>query len=135
MRSGTLAHPGREAAGRDDINTAWKLFLECLEYHFTALSGVPVNLVGRRGLVEQRKPSATVLPGGNASTSRLKLAVRRARRLRELIKAWPVGLGHKPYRADRLIQALVRAEAPTSSWAGKFVDFSVAKLPALLAFA
>jgi len=72
----------KEAAARDDINGAWKLFLECLEYHFTALSGVPCNLVDRKGMVEQRKPSAQVIPGGDAASARLSHAVRRARRLR-----------------------------------------------------
>jgi hypothetical protein len=106
-----------------------------LEFHFTALTGVPINLVGRKGMVDQRKPSATVLPGGDAATARLSKAVRRARRLRELVKAWPAGMGHRPYKADCLIQALARAESPSSDWTGKFDDLSVDKLPALLALA
>ena len=105
----------------------------CLEFHFTALTGVPINLTNRRGMVEQRKPSATVLPGGDAATARLCKAVRRFRRLRELVKAWPLGVGRRPHRADCLVQALSRAEAPSSDWAGKFDDLSIEKLPALLA--
>ena len=123
----------KEAAARDDINVAWKLFLECLEYHFTALSGVPCNLECRKGMVEQRKPSAQVLPGGDAASARLSHAVRRARRLRELAKAWPADLGHRPYRADCLINALCRAEPPSSPWAGRYVDLCPAKLLPLMA--
>jgi hypothetical protein len=71
------------AAAFEDVDGAWALFLECLEYHFTALMSVPVSLVGRDGVVEEGKPSATVLLGGDAVDA--------------------------CYRADCLLQALIRS--------------------------
>jgi hypothetical protein len=99
---------------RDDVQSAWGVWVLILEQYYHAQSGTFTNLASRKGSVVLQKDSAKVTPAGDAISAANARSLKRYRRLRELAKCW--GAGVLPYRAKLILDALIRAEPKASVW-------------------
>jgi len=131
--SAAAAHPGQPrpagttlaaraaataAAATASVDEAWTALLDLLGEYYAGLDGQVRDLSSWRGRRVLRREAAPQVGAEAAATdSRLAKLAKRHRRLKELVKAWPVGLGPLPQRARWILDALRRAEPPGSGWA------------------
>ena len=104
----------RHHMARDDVQSAWGVWVLILEQYYHAQSGTFFNLASRKGFLILQKDSAKITPAGDAISAANARSLKRYRRLRELAKCW--GAGVLPYRAKLILDALIRAEPKASVW-------------------
>ena len=99
------------------VDSAWEA-LSTLAMHFHCHQAKVEAVTGPRpgGAVSWQRPEPRNVGEGDAADGLVAVIARRERRLRELWRLWPDGMGSLPHRASELQRALVSAAPPP--WPG-----------------